>query len=305
MSMQQRGLGRGLDALLGGAGPHTAATPDDVVMVPLDAIQPNRHQPRKSFREDTLKDLADSIRAQGVLQPILLRPLSNGNTGYELIAGERRWRAAQLAKLRTIPALIKNVSDEISLTLAIIENLQREDLNPLEEALGFSQLQQLLDLSHESLAERVGKSRSTVTNALRLLQLPDSAQQALRDGHITAGHARALLSLKDSDRIDELQALILAQGLSVREAENCVAHFHEHGAFPSKSTGSSDAPASRTGRHRPAERSDEVLAIETELSELLGSQVRLNGSVRRGKLLIPYTSPEQLLRIRELLSGSR
>jgi len=211
---KKRGLGRGLGSLIGAARPEAAKA--GVLKLPIEQIQPDGHNPRKSFDDSGLDELADSIVQQGLLQPILVR---REGTAYKLIAGERRWRAAQRAGLTEIPALIREVSDEEVLEMALVENLQREDLSPLEEATGYQRLLAERQWTQEQVAERVGKSRTTVTNALRLLQLPEGVKALLAEGQLEVGHARALLGLVDAEAMLALARHVVAHKLSVRQTE--------------------------------------------------------------------------------------
>ncbi len=217
--MAKKGLGnKGLDLLFSMEEEFNEES-EAVVTLSVDAVVPDEGQNRTVFDEEALKELADSIRAHGILQPLIVRPKGDR---YQLIAGERRFRAAKMAELRQVPAVIREVSDRDAAEMALIENLQREDLNPIDEAKGFEKLIRQFAITQEEAALRVGRSRSAVTNALRLLTLPDSAKNLLRDGVITAGHARALLSLKDEDKINDALCVIVDQNLSVRDTEDLV-----------------------------------------------------------------------------------
>lgn len=233
MSIGQRGLGRGLDALFENTTSPAAQRSPDVTSLLLDAISPNPDQPRKTFDQQALQELADSIASQGLIQPILVRPArgtantpgqpAQSSTGqYEIVAGERRWRAARLAGLHKIPVYVRSLSDEDVMAAALIENLQREDLNPVEEALALQTLRDQFALTQEEMSKRLGKSRSTIANALRLLQLSEEAQDDVRQGRLNAGHARALLSITSQQRQEVLRAAIVAQNLTVRDAELAV-----------------------------------------------------------------------------------
>lgn len=218
--MANKGLGsKGMDLLFPEAAEVTADG-EQVVSLSVKDVLPDQGQNRTVFDEEGLKELSESIRAHGVIQPLIVRPIGNGS--YQLIAGERRLRAAKLAGLETVPAILREVSDRDAAEMALIENLQREDLNPIDEANGFEKLIRQFGITQEEAAARVGRSRTAVTNSLRLLSLPDSAKNLLRDGVITAGHARALLSLKDEDRITDALCVIIDRGLSVRETEALV-----------------------------------------------------------------------------------
>ena len=230
MAMNSLGLGKGLDALIR----ETSGTrqPASVQAVPLRDIAPNPNQPRRRFVEKALEELAASIRSQGLLQPLLVRPLGEAYPGkYEIIAGERRWRASKLAGLTEVPVVVRNFSDLETLSAALIENLQREDLNPLEEALGMQMLKEEFGLSQDDLAQRLGKSRSAVANSLRLLSLPESFHKDLAEGKLSAGHGRALLSITSERAQGYLRNLILEESLSVREAEGLAATWKETGTF--------------------------------------------------------------------------
>jgi len=224
MPAKKRALGRGLDSLIGEPPipPHSSPIPPQthdgrrVVDISVADLRPNLNQPRSVFHEDHITELADSIREKGILQPLLVRHTVNG---YEMVAGERRFRAAQLLGLETVPCILVDVSDEGSLEMALIENLQREDLNPMEEARAFKSLIEQFRLSQEEVADRVGKKRPTIANSLRLLNLPLDIQDDIRENRLTAGHARAILSLPDAPKQRHLRNLILAKGLSVRESE--------------------------------------------------------------------------------------
>ncbi len=305
MATSMRGLGRGLDALLGGIKPEEAqAQAGDVRRIPLANIRPNPHQPRKDFSAEALQDLAASIKSQGVLQPVLVRPLPDGEDTFELVAGERRLRASQLAGIEDIPALVRELSDQESLAIALIENLQREDLNAMEEAEGYRQLMQQFDLSQEALAEKVGKSRSTLSNALRLLSLPSAVQEDIRQGRMTAGHGRAVMAVNDGDAASELHRRIVALGLSVRQAEDQAAHFKEHGQLPVEEPagGGQAAPlfgGKRKGGRQPKDAS--VKALEKRLRKALGLKVRLMGALDSGKLTFAYEGRDKLAELTRLL----
>jgi ParB family chromosome partitioning protein len=274
--MSKRGLGRGLGALL-------SATPGEtegLIEVPLDAIQPNPLQPRKNIDSNGLKELEASIRASGIIQPIVVR---RAGSGYQLVAGERRWRAAQLAGLARIPAVVREVSDAGSLELALVENLLREDLNPIEQAEAYQRL--ILDFgwTQDQLAERIGRDRSSIANALRLLKLPPAIQDDLKSGTLTMGHARALLALGSPDAQLRLREEILANSWSVRATEEGVQKRVIR-------------PASR---RRPAE----LTAVEDRLRQALMTRVRIVGTERRGRIEVAYTSREDLDRLVDLIGG--
>lgn len=293
----QRGLGKGLDALLKGL--QESRDDFDVRLIPIDSIRANPDQPRKEFAPEALAELTESIRSQGVLQPILLRLLSGQEADYEIVAGERRWRAARAAGLKVVPALLRELSDEESLAIALIENLQREDLNPMEEARGYRQLQDSYGLSQEDLARKVGKSRSAVANTMRLLQLPEPFQEDLGNGALTAGHARALLAVADADVQAELRGRIVEGGLSVREAESQATFWKDNGALP-QTLGSS--PARRGPRRSQGEGLDVFCqSVAQGLSQALNTKVKVNGHADKGNLVISFGSQDELTRLAQAL----
>jgi ParB family chromosome partitioning protein len=278
--MNRRGLGRGLDALLGEAATATASG-EALIEIPVDQIDANPRQPRKVFDQASLDELARSLRAAGMLQPVVVRRGPGGR--WQLIAGERRWRAARQAGLERIPAVVREATDAESLELALIENLLREDLNPMEEAEAYHQALTEFGWTQEQLAQRVGKDRSTIANALRLLRLPPSIQQDLRAGRLTMGHARALLALTDSAEQLKLRDEILAHAWSVRTTEEGV-----------EKRRSAPAPTRR--------RSAELVALEEAFQRALMTRVRIRGNERRGRVEITYASAEELDRLSAMLS---
>ncbi|MCW5724523.1 MAG: ParB/RepB/Spo0J family partition protein [Maricaulaceae bacterium] len=281
-----RGLGRGLSALLGEDGPAEAGKPASAGAraVAIADIRPNPKQPRKRFTEDEIAALAESIAAQGVLQPILLRPAPDGE-GYEIVAGERRWRAAQKARLHEIPALVRELTDRETLEVALVENLQRADLNPIEEAEAYRQLQGRFGHSQEEIARAVGKSRPHVANTLRLLSLPDDIRTYLAEGELSAGHARAIASVPNAAA---LAARIVREGLSVRAAEALAAETRQ-------------APE-RKGGAKPQKDAD-TRALEADLSARLGLEVSIKGQGESGALTIRYRKLEQLDDLCRRLTG--
>ncbi len=280
---RRSGLGKGLGALIPNevVGDRSSALLD----IPVTAIQPNPFQPRTSFDEDTLAALTSSIRAVGVLQPVLVRPTSDG--GYQLIAGERRWRAAKRAGLPTIPAIVRDVSDMPSIEHALIENLHRQDLNPLEEAGAYQQLIEDFGLTHEQLSTRVGKSRAAITNTLRLFQLPPSVQKMVSEGALSAGHARALLGTPDRAFQEHWARRAVADQLSVRAIEEAVRERNELGGAEAYDRVEPQA------RLRPPG----ILELEELLSTHLDTRVKVNLGARRGRVLIEFASLEDLERI--------
>jgi ParB family transcriptional regulator, chromosome partitioning protein len=272
-----KGLGRGLDALL--AGSDESASRDALQSLALERIGPGRYQPRTRMDEASLAELAESIKAQGVMQPILVRPIDGGR--YEIVAGERRWRAAERAGLKEIPALVRVVPDQTALALSLIENIQREDLNPLEEAQGIKRLIDEFGLTHETAALAVGRSRSAVTNLLRLTQLAAPVQALVLADKLDMGHARALLPLPAAQQA-AAAAKLVAEGMSVRDAERLVQAMLHPGAARSKR-------GSRRGAN------GDLARLETELAEALGAAVRIEPTRKgAGRLVIRYSSLDQL-----------
>ena len=282
MTIKKRGLGRGLDALLGLGADQVAieeANGDQLKMVPVDLIQRGQYQPRLDMKLDSLQELADSIRAQGVVQPIVIRPIGDGGR-YELIAGERRWRAAQLAGLSAIPAIVKRVPDAQAMSIALIENIQREQLNPLEEAMAFERLIREFSMTHQEVADAIGRSRTAVTNLLRLLELEAPCREMLERGDLEMGHARALLGLSGATQV-EAGRKIATGGLSVREAEALVRSLKGEGV----------PRAAVAGR----EVDPNVRQLEQSLAERLGAEVAIRHATGgKGKLVIHYGSLDEL-----------
>jgi len=277
--MTRKALGRGLSALLREVETASAG----LEQVPVDLIDPNPFQPRSAFPEETLRELAESIRSSGVLQPILVRRVDGK---YQLIAGERRLRAARMAGLQAVPVVIRDLGDRETLELAVTENVMREDLNPIEVAHAYDSLQERFQLSHEEIAARIGINRSTVSNTLRLLGLPEQIQNMVANGDVSAGHARALLGLQSADRQNELAQLIAKRGLSVRQVESIVASAQS-------------APEAQKVA-RKVDPNTRAAALEMERS--LGTRVRIVGSEKRGKIEISYFSGDDLQRLYELLT---
>jgi ParB family chromosome partitioning protein len=278
---QRKALGRGLSALLGTP---DLETPETLREVDIDRILPNSHQPRKNFDEDALNELADSIREHGVVQPIVVRPLDDGF--FQLIAGERRWRAAQRAGLYRIPAVIREAGEHAALEVALIENLQREDLNPIEEAQAYERLITDFGLTQEDVSRRVGKNRATVANMLRLLRLPPEVQQWLRENRLSTGHAKALLSLSDLNAILDSAKKIIQGSYSVRQAEMLVSRYTANGGVKEESGA--------------AETEDpNVKAAIHALEQVLGTKVTVHESGGKGKLEIHFYSAEEMNRLYE------
>ena len=302
MSTKKRGLGRGLEALLGtgnkGAAPaaETAAGGEGMRSLPIQAMQPGKYQPRTGMDPAKLTELAESIKAQGLIQPIVVREIGTGKDGqprYEIIAGERRWRAATQAGLTDVPVVLREVDDRAVIAMALIENIQREDLNPLEEAQALSRLIDEFSLTHQQAAEAVGRSRAAVSNLLRLLELPDGIRKLLEDKALEMGHARALLTLAPAAAL-QLAREAVAEGWSVREVERR-AQMLGKGQLPGK------APAKANGKKVDAD----IAALERELSEKLSAKVAVqHGRGGRGKLVISYHGLDTLDGILERLRGN-
>jgi ParB family chromosome partitioning protein len=299
MSATSRGLGRGLDALFQnnpveaeGAVSASARPASDSQKVSISDISPNPKQPRQRFADAQLEELAVSIKAQGLLQPILVRPLGGQNGKYEIIAGERRWRASQKAGLSSIPVIVRNMNDQEVLVVALMENLQREDLNPMEEALGLQQLKEEFGLSQENMAERLGKSRSAIANTIRLANLPQNAQDDVSSGKISAGHARALLVVTEPEAIEIFRAYLVSSQSTVREAERIAAYWKEHGALPDDLA----APVKNTGAKNAKEVAvdDTLLSLQGKIEEALALPVRIKGKENKGKISVSYSSKEEL-----------
>ncbi len=289
MAVKKSGLGRGLDALLG-SNLKAASAPADLskeglTHLAISKLQPGKYQPRRDMKTEKLAELADSIRAQGVIQPIVVREIADGK--FEIIAGERRWRAAQIAELREVPVVVRDVDDRSVIAMALIENIQREDLNPLEEASSLHRLIDEFDLTHQQAADAVGRSRAAVSNLLRLLELPEAIRKLLEDGRLEMGHARALLTLPANLAIG-LAQLAADEQLSVREVER-----------RAQQAGKNKPPAKST----PAARSNaDIEALEREIADLLGAKVQVNhGKKGSGKLVIHYHGLDTLDGILEKL----
>jgi len=295
MASKRPSLGRGLDALLGTptVAPESEApvTPgprgdEELAKIPVDLLQRGRYQPRLDMRPESLQELADSIRAQGVVQPIVVRPILAQRTGeperYEIIAGERRWRAAQMAGLHDVPALIRRVTDEAAVAMSLIENIQRENLNPLEEARALDRLIREFDMTHQTAADAVGRSRAAVSNLLRLLELSDEVKSLVEQRQLEMGHARALLGLPLPRQQTEVGTLVARKGLSVRETEALVRRMLAH-----REEGRGEEP--------PARKDPNITRLEHDLAGRLGAKVQLQHTVKgRGKLVINYNSLDEL-----------
>lgn len=281
----RKALGRGLEALI----PSFTLEEEKkevIVNIPLDKIKPNKYQPRFHFAEEKIKELADSIKEKGIVQPILV---SAKEEGYELIVGERRWRASQIAGLKEIPALVKKMSEREIFEISLIENIQREDLNPLEEAEAYQRISKEFKLTQEEVAKKLGKTRSSLANSLRLLNLPEKIKGFLSSGILSSGHARAILSLKEQKSQEDLAQRVATQKLSVRETEEIVKHYK-----PKK------------GKTKPGEektQNPEITNLEEKIQYALGTKVKIKNSGKKGKIEIFYYSLEDMERIIKLLKA--
>lgn len=278
--MKKSNLGRGLDALI-----PKEEKPGGFIVASINEIRPNSSQPRKDFDDEAICELANSIKEKGILQPLVVR---NIERGYEIIAGERRWRAAQRAGVTKVPVIIKEASDREVMELALIENLQREDLNPIEEAVAYQQLIDEFEMTHEEISRQIGKERSTITNQLRLLKLPEEAKAALIAGDITAGHARAILSIESPEEARQALSAIKKQRLSVRNTEQLIKKI-----------------SNRKKKSASSANEDMYLKqVIEELKKALSTQVRIVDKQGKGKIEIDYYSNEELERLTEILKGN-
>ena len=300
---KNRGLGKGLEALFGDIEidrfekeekeiPNKERKKEDkgiddnsIIFIDINDIGPNSNQPRKTFNQEKIEELANSIKEHGIIQPIVVRKHENG---YEIVAGERRWRAARVAELKKIPCLIKELTDEQNMLLAIIENMQREDLNPIEEADAIHQMIENYGLTQEEVSKSLGKSRPYITNALRLLRLPEEIRNMVTEGTLSSGHARALVTIPDQKLQVALAARVVREGLSVREIEKLAAN-------------------NGMGKPKPIPRKKarnvEILKVEEELKDILGTKVNLNDKGKRGTIEIEYYSRDELERLLDLIKG--
>ena len=298
--MARRGLGKGLGALIPSPDGRSDDGANDLREVAVASVRPNRFQPRKAFDEVALGALAASIAEVGVLQPILVRPLGeeDGTPVFELIAGERRWRAAKRVGLPSVPAIVRDVSDLASMEQAVVENLHRKDLNPLEEAAAYQQLLEDFGLTHDHLAKRVGKSRTTVTNLLRLLQLPPPVQKLVRDGSLAEGHARALLGLTDRGELEAAAVRVAADGLSVRATEELVRTKLVASKAPAA------RPAAGVTRRTPGQTKDAgLLELEQLLGDLLSTRVVVELAAAKGRMVVEFADLDDLERIYRAMTG--
>jgi len=273
--VKKGGLGRGLDALFADPEPEEGALPVEPSELRLSEIEPDRGQPRQNFDDESLGELANSIAEHGVLQPILVRPTTDGM--YKIVAGERRWRASRIAGKTTIPAIVRDLTDMEAMTVALVENLQREDLNPVDEAMGYKQLMEISGFTQEQVAKRVGKSRPSVANAIRLLALPNYALDLLKKGDLTTGHAKAILSVEDDNRRLSLAQQIADEGLTVRDAEKLA----------------QQAPKVQKSA-QPKPRESTATEVELSLKEALGVEVKVKYKDGKGVLSVSFYSKDQL-----------
>ena len=282
---KRQSLGRGFEALLSSSSqPMPSASESELRDLPVDLVVRGRYQPRVDMREETLTELAESIRAQGIVQPIVVRRMDDGaadDTRYEIVAGERRWRAAQMAGLDTIPALVRDIPDEVAVAVALIENIQRENLNPIEEARALRQLVADFGMTHERASAAVGRSRAAVTNLLRLLELPDAVIGMLQRRELDMGHARALLSVTPAERLVETARRALREDWSVRQTERAVQRLAE-------------ARERDSGESVPQRKDPNIVRLENELGETLGAPVTIEHGKKGGRLVIRYHSIDEL-----------
>ncbi len=293
---KKKALGQGVDALLGGEDidislPEYSESNDGLSTLPLENLRPNPEQPRKNFNPDSISELADSIRQQGVIQPILVEESSEGD--FLIIAGERRWRAAKEAGLEEVPVIVRSFTKEQKLEIALVENIQREDLSPLEEARAYYHLMDVMNLSQQEVADKVGKNRSTVANSLRLLKLPESIKSSMEEGNLTPGHARALLSVTNPADQQLLFHNIIKKELSVREAEKAATEMNR-GHKGSTSEGSKKISSDSIV-------DPEMISLEEQFIQALGTRVSLKGSFKKGKMEISWFNRTDLDRIYEII----
>lgn len=291
---KNRGLGKGLEALFSNSEIDTQeisvtkkkeSEEKGISFININEIKPNQNQPRKSFNEEKLEELAASIIENGLIQPVILR---KADKGYEIVAGERRWRACRKAGLKEIPCIIREFTDEQNMLIAIIENMQREDLNPVEEAEGLNQMIVNFGMTQEKVSKSVGKSRPYITNALRLLKLPSELREMLLANQLSAGHARAIAGIGDTEKQIQLAEYAIKEGLSVREIEKIIKE--------------ENAPKKKISRKK-AEKSADVKKVEDDLKQIMGTKVNLNQSGKKGKIEIEYYSRDELERLIELLKS--
>jgi ParB family chromosome partitioning protein len=286
--MTKRGLGKGLEALIPMQNQNNDSESNNVTEISIDEIISNPFQPRKDYDEQKLRELAESIKLHGILQPVLLRKQGKK---YQLVAGERRWRAAKMADVKKIPAIVKDIDDSSMMEIALIENLQREDLNPIEEALAYKKLMDDFEMTQEKISERVGKSRSQIANTVRLLNLEKEIQKLVETGSISAGHGRALLAIDDKATRAEIVKKIIKECLSVRQTEDLIRKLTKEEKTETRQTKKDDA-----------EKNPFFLQISEVLQRTLGTKVKIKGNEKRGRIEIEYYSPDELDRIFEMIA---
>ncbi|MBR4741791.1 MAG: ParB/RepB/Spo0J family partition protein [Desulfovibrio sp.] len=297
MSAQSK-LGRGLDALLEANFEHQEEV---VTEIPLGQLKPNPWQPRRTFSDESLKELAASIKNQGIIQPLLVRQLPDKS--YQIIAGERRFRAAKIANLTTIPVFVRAMSDSDVMAVALIENLQREDLNPIEEAQALKTLRDELNITQEVLAAKLGRSRSYVTNSLRLLQLSTQAQENLKDGLLSAGHARCLLGLDDGEIAEEFRKFIINEQLSVRQTEEIISNWKNTGAVPWK-IGDEPTVKPNEKEKKPRTKQSEIAQkMQSIIEKIMPGKTKVQGNEEKGRITLCYSTSEELQEILEKLGA--
>jgi ParB family chromosome partitioning protein len=294
-------LGRGLNALFGEAADDYEAL-DKVrqsKQVPIEFVHPGRFQPRRKFDHDAIQSLVDSVKERGILQPLLVRRHPDDRNAYEIIAGERRWRAAQLAGLHEVPVIIRDLTDRDALELALVENIQRQDLTPLEEAEGYRRLMDEFGHTQENLAKALGKSRSHIANTLRLLSLPVQIRQQLHDGALTAGHARALLGVPDAEKLAQQ---VVEKGMSVRQVEQLARDAQAHARGDDTSVAAVTAGLKKAGVGAKPVKDADTLALEQEITNRLGLRVTINAQGQSGSLTVQYQNLDQLDEVLHRLS---
>lgn len=300
-----RGLGRGLDHLFKleeiSTAENNSENKNEVKLIAIDAIRPNAHQPRKQFNEEGLQELAASIKNQGIVQPLIVRKM-DGDV-YEIVAGERRYRAGKMAGLMKLPVIVREYSDIEAMTIALIENLQREDLNSIDEAEALNQLKTVHKLSQEELAEKIGKSRSGVANTLRLLALPEKIKKLIANDTIKAGHGRALLGITDSKVQDKLCIQIIAKNLTVRDVETIVEYWKQHGSLPANLMQETSEQNKKTGRgSTKISLSKNMQEIDGKLKDIFHKKAAIKGTEDKGSIKIQYKNKDELLYILSVFS---
>lgn len=296
------GLGRGLDHLFNTSETNETTNNSDIILVHVMDIKANQHQPRKKFKEETLQELATSIKNQGIVQPLIVRNYEGPeHVKYEIVAGERRFRAAKLAGINEVPVIVRDYTDAESMTIALIENLQREDLNAIDEAEALNQLKIVHNLSQEELAEKVGKSRSNVANILRLLTLPENIKRMIVNDEIKAGHGRALLCITNPHDQQFLCSSIIEHSLSVREVEKALDYWKEHGTFPTELMHNYIAPAKKEKKEN-AEPCQVIKDIDLKLKDIFHKKAQIKGTEDKGSIKINYKNKDELLYILSVLS---